>query len=207
MTYGVNGSQRSPVPLVVHLAADADGNSLETERHVPQHPEQSEQPQRGRTGRTLPTARLIRGAALAVSLALLPLATACSSGGEDGASASSKPSKISDAPAAAVVAPAKVEVIANLTGCKPKIRIEADQLRQGLCHTKKVDYLITTFPEEKYKQTWLDSAAIYGGKYLVGTRWILSAKEPEMLEQFRTKLGGTIQQLRGIGPTPAPSTS
>ncbi|WP_443050394.1 hypothetical protein [Streptomyces sp. NBC_00286] len=170
--------------------------------HHPEQSEQSDQSERGRTGRTLPTARLIRGAALAVSLALLPLATACS-GGEDGAAVDRKPST---SPVAAV-APAKVEVIANLTGCKPKIRIEADQLRQGLCHTKKVDYLITTFPEEKYKQTWLDSAAIYGGKYLVGTRWILSAKEPEMLEQFRTKLGGTIQQLQGIGPTPAPSTS
>ncbi|MGP4052915.1 hypothetical protein [Streptomyces sp. 2A115] len=179
---------------------------------MPQHPEQpqqseqSEQPSRGRTGRTLPTARLIRGAALAAGLAFLPLATACS-GGEDSAARDSKPSEISDAPAAAVVAPAKVEVIADLTGCKAKIRIEADELRQGLCHTKKVDYLITTFPEEKYKQRWLDSAAIYGGKYLVGSRWIVSAKEPEMLEQFRTKIGGTVKQLQGIGPKPAPSTS
>ncbi|MEU0720519.1 hypothetical protein ABZ498_25470 [Streptomyces lavendulocolor] len=174
---------------------------------MPHHPEQPEQSPRGRTGRSLATARLIRGAALAAGLAFLPLATACSSGGEDGASASSKPSEISDAPAAAVVAPAKVEVIAQLTGCKPKIRIEADELRQGLCHTKAVDYLITTFPEEKYKQAWLDSAAIYGGKYLVGSRWIVSAKKPEMLEEFRTKLGGTIQQLRGIGPSAAPSSS
>ncbi|MFH8493759.1 hypothetical protein [Streptomyces coeruleorubidus] len=165
-----------------------------------------QQPQRGRTSRTLPTTRLIRGAALAASLALLPLATACS-GGADDATMNSDPSKISAAPAAGVVAPAKVEVIAQLTGCKPKIRIEADELRQGLCHTPKVDYLITTFPEEKYKQAWLESAAIYGGKYLVGSRWIVSAKEPKMLEEFRSKLGGTIQQLRGIGPTPAPKAS
>jgi hypothetical protein len=150
---------------------------------------------------------MVRGAALIGSLALLLLATACS-GDDDGDAAESKQAKkaaMSAAPAAGVVAPAKVEVIANLTGCKPKIRIEADELRQGLCHTKKVDYLITTFPEEKYKQTWLDSAAIYGGKYLVGSRWIVSAKEPEMLEQFRAKLGGNIQQLRGIGPTPSAS--
>ncbi|NGO09327.1 hypothetical protein G5C60_17410 [Streptomyces sp. HC44] len=154
----------------------------------------------------MPTTRLVRGAALTASLALLPLATACSSGGgEDGASASSKPSEISDAPAAAVVAPAKVEVIASLTGCKAKIRIDADQLRQGLCHTKKADYLITTFPEEKYKETWLDSAAIYGGKYLVGSRWVVSAKEPEMLETFRAKLGGTVRELSGVGPNPSPS--
>ncbi|MFF5757472.1 hypothetical protein [Streptomyces longwoodensis] len=170
--------------------------------------QQSQQRSRGRGGRITPTARLVRSAALAGSLALLPLTTACS-GGEDDATDKSKasPTAVTAAPAAGVVAPAKVEVIANLTGCKPKIRIEADELRQGLCHTKAIDYLITTFPEEKYKQAWLDSAAVYGGKYLVGSRWIISAKKPEMLEQFRAKLGGEIQQLRGIGPTAAPSAS
>ncbi|MCX4760290.1 hypothetical protein OG562_04695 [Streptomyces sp. NBC_01275] len=165
-----------------------------------------QQPQRGRIGRTLPTARLIRGAALAASVAVLPLVTACSAAEEE-VVMNSDPSKISAAPEAGVVAPAKVEVIADLTGCKPTIRIEADELRQGLCHTEKIDYLITTFPEEEYKQAWLDSAAVYGGKYLVGSRWIVSAKEPEMLEQFRAKLGGTVQQLRGMGPTVAPSAS
>ncbi|MEU9365195.1 hypothetical protein AB0D78_03270 [Streptomyces avermitilis] len=167
--------------------------------------QQSQQPQqrsRGRGGRVTRTARLARGAVLAGSLALLPLVTACS-GDEGDAAKKSKVSSttVTDAPAAGAVAPAKVEVIANLTGCKPEIRIDADELRQGLCHTKEIDYLITTFPEEKYKQTWLDSAAGYGGKYLVGSRWIVSAKKTEMLEQFRTKLGGTIQQLRGIGPS------
>ncbi|MFD7407658.1 hypothetical protein ACFV7R_34465 [Streptomyces sp. NPDC059866] len=144
----------------------------------------------------------MRGAAVAGSLALLPLVSACS-GGKENVAADSKPS-ISSAPAAGVVAPAKVEVIAGLTGCKAKIRVEAEELRQGLCHTEKADYLITTFPEEKYKQTWLDEASVYGGKYLVGSRWVVAAK-PQMLEQFRTKLGGTIKQLRGMGPTPSGS--
>ncbi|MBG0857845.1 hypothetical protein I2W78_39955 [Streptomyces spinoverrucosus] len=142
-----------------------------------------------------------RGAVIVGSLAVLPLATACS-GGADRVDGGAKPSEVSAAPAAGVVAPAKVEVIAGLTGCKATIRIEAEQLRQGLCHTPKADYLITTFPEEKYKETWLDSASVYGGKYLVGSRWVVSAK-PEMLESFRTKLGGTVRQLRGMGPTPS----
>jgi hypothetical protein len=50
-----------------------------------------------------------------------------------------------------------VEVIANLTGCKGTIRIEAKELREGACHTETGDYLITTLPEERYKVTWLDS--------------------------------------------------
>ncbi|MEU8844883.1 hypothetical protein AB0C70_01245 [Streptomyces sp. NPDC048564] len=139
------------------------------------------------------------------SLALLLLTTACG-GGEDGkAAAKSTPANVS-ATVAGVVAPAKVEVIADLTGCKVKIRTEADELREGVCHTKKGDYLITTFPQEKFKLTWLDAAAVYGGKYLVGTRWVVSAK-PEVLDRLRPRLGGRIQQLQGVGPKPAPSAS
>ncbi|MFG3661020.1 hypothetical protein [Streptomyces sp. NPDC047706] len=133
---------------------------------------------------------------------MLPLATACG-GGQDREAGGAKPPPVSAAPAAGVVAPAKVEVIAGLTGCRAQIRVDADQLRQGLCHTPKADYLITTFPEERFQRTWLDEAAVYGGKYLVGARWVVSAT-PEMLESLRSKLGGTIEQLRGVGPTPAP---
>ncbi|MEV6996734.1 hypothetical protein AB0N62_03400 [Streptomyces sp. NPDC093982] len=139
------------------------------------------------------------------SLALLLLTTACGGGEDDKAAAKSTPANVS-ATVAGVVAPAKVEVIADLTGCTVKIRTEADELREGVCHTKKGDYLITTFPQEKFKLTWLDAAAVYGGKYLVGTRWVVSAK-PEVLDRLRPQLGGTIQQLRGVGPKPAPSAS
>ncbi|MFI7014796.1 hypothetical protein [Streptomyces sp. NPDC050164] len=132
----------------------------------------------------------------------VPLVAACGGGDDDKPAAGGRTAapSVSAAPAAAgVVAPAKVEVIAGLTGCKVKIRTEADELREGVCHTKKGDYLITTFPEEKLKETWLESAGVYGGKYLVGMRWVVSAK-PEMLEPLRAKLGGTVRELRGTGP-------
>ncbi|MFF6875864.1 MULTISPECIES: hypothetical protein [unclassified Streptomyces] len=145
-----------------------------------------------------------RALAAAGALAVLPLLTACGGDGHDagakGPDGRAAPS-VTAAPAAGVVAPAKVEVIAGLTGCKAKIRIDADELRQGLCRTKKADYLITTFPEERFKETWLEEARVYGGKYLVGTRWVVSVK-PALLESFRAKLGGTIRELRGIGPKP-----
>lgn len=153
---------------------------------------------RGRINRRLSPTRLARGGALVAGLAVLPLTSACDTGEDDTAErakASRKP-----APVASVVAPADVEVLADLTGCKVKIRTEAEELREGVCHTKKGDYLITTFPEEKYKLTWLDSAAMYGGKYLVGPRWAISA-ESKMLEPLRAKVGGTIQQPSGTSPT------
>ncbi|MFF5570384.1 hypothetical protein [Streptomyces luteogriseus] len=142
-----------------------------------------------------------RTLAAAGALVVLPLATACGGGDGKGADGGKAAPSVTAAPAAGVVAPAKVEVIAGLTGCKAKIRIDADELRQGLCHTEKADYLITTFPEERFKETWLEEARVYGGTYLVGTRWVVSVK-PALLESFRAKLGGTIRELRGIGPKP-----
>ncbi|WP_334495890.1 hypothetical protein [Streptomyces sp. B21-102] len=92
------------------------------------------------------------------------------------------------------MAPAKVEVIAGLTGCTASIRIEAAELRQGVCQAEGAGYLTTTFPEERHKETWLDAAAIYGGRYLVGSRWAVSA-QPELLTRFQPKLGGEIREL------------
>lgn len=154
--------------------------------------------------------RLVRGAAAVVGLVVLPLVAGCGGGDDAGTGdKASKPSQMPDAEKVAVVAPAKVEVIADLAGCKVKIRTEADELREGVCHTPEGDYLITTFPEEKYKLTWLETASIYGGKYLVGPRWAVSAK-PKTLEPLRKKLGGTIQDLGagfGTASSASPSTS
>ncbi|GAP50650.1 hypothetical protein [Streptomyces azureus] len=157
-----------------------------------------QQPHARSNRRPLSRAHRLRAAALIV----LPLVTACGGGDHDKPAAGGRTAKPSGsaAPAAGVVAPAKAEVIAALTGCKVKIRTEADELREGVCHTKKGDYLITTFPEERLKETWLESAGVYGGRYLVGMRWVVSAK-PEMLEPLRAKLGGTVRELKGIGPS------
>ncbi|MGY1501145.1 hypothetical protein ACW4TU_31960 [Streptomyces sp. QTS52] len=143
-----------------------------------------------------------RGAVALVALltaVVLPLATACTAdpGTDLGTGKKASPSaseSMPPAPAAAVVAPAKVEVIARLTGCEVTIRTDADELREGVCHTAGGNYLITTFPAEKYKLTWLDSAAIYGGRYLVGPKWVISAP-PKVQESLRQKVGGTFEDL------------
>jgi hypothetical protein len=138
--------------------------------------------------------KLTRGVTLAAGLAMLPLVAGC--GGGDGDGSAKKADDTSRV--AEIVAPAKVEVLASLTGCDVKIRTEAEELREGVCHTKAGDYLITTFPKEELLQVWLDSASIYGGKKLVGPRWAISAKE-EVLEPLRKKVGGTVQDLSTYG--------
>ncbi|WDV55990.1 hypothetical protein PV963_39475 [Streptomyces coeruleorubidus] len=160
-----------------------------------------QQPPARSNRRSLSRAHRLGAAAPAAALVVLPLVAACGGGDDDKPAAGGRTAapSASAAPAAGVVAPAKVEVIAGLTGCQVKIRTEAEELREGVCHTKKGDYLITTFPEEKLKETWPESASVYGGKYLVGMRWVVSAK-PQMLEPLRAKLGGTVRELRGVGP-------
>lgn len=154
-----------------------------------------------------PSRRGVAFAALLTAVAL-PLATACTS--DTGSDTGKKASESAPpAPVAAVVAPAKVEVIAQLTGCEVKIRTDAKELREGVCRTAAGDYLITTFPEEKYKLTWLDSAAVYGGTYLVGTKWVISSA-PKLQETLRQKVGGTIEDLsvhRSQGPASQGPTS
>ncbi|MDG5801541.1 hypothetical protein P9869_02440 [Streptomyces ossamyceticus] len=149
--------------------------------------------------------KLTRGVTLVAGLAVLSLVAGC--GGGDGDGSAQKAADDADR-VAEVVAPAKVEVLASLTGCEVKIRTEAEELREGVCHTKAGDYLITTFPKEELLQVWLDSASLYGGKKLVGPRWAISAKE-EVLEPLRKKVGGTVQDLSTYGRTggPGPSAS
>ncbi|MGW0706724.1 hypothetical protein ACWD4G_12310 [Streptomyces sp. NPDC002643] len=134
---------------------------------------------------------LTRGAALAVVVAVLPVLAGCGGGGDK---AVDKVEEDESSPVAAVVAPAKVEVLARLTGCEVKIRTEAEELREGVCHTAAGDYLITTFPEEELKLTWLETAAIYGGKYLVGPRWAISGKE-DVITPMKEKVGGELQDV------------
>jgi hypothetical protein len=145
-------------------------------------------PRRGRSDR-------IAGLPLAALVGSLALVTGCG-GGEDDTPKGARASKSSAAPAAGIVAPPRIEVIAGLAGCEAEIRIEADELREGLCHSEQADYRITTFPAEKYKEAWLDAASVYGGTYLVGPRWVVSTKA-EHLDRARNKLGGTIRKLRG----------
>lgn len=142
---------------------------------------------------------------LALTVLLLPMTAACGSGSDSGAdSGKDEPRSAEKSGAAAPpAAPAKVEVIADLAGCEAaEIRIEADELREGVCESSVGGLVITTFPEEKFKTTWLESASIYGGQYLVGPRWAIGA-EPAALKKLRPKVGGTIRKLRGTQPQPS----
>jgi hypothetical protein len=87
--------------------------------------------------------------------------------------------------------PRTLEQLATTVGCKPQV-INNKELRQGSCTVQKDTVVLLTFASDKGKADWLKGAKPYGGKYLVGTRWVIVSTVPK-LETFRGELGGQIQ--------------
>lgn len=133
-------------------------------------------------------------AALAVPLLLASLTIGCSA---DPAGKASPPARKGNATPVPSAAPASIEKIASMTDCAVEMRTDADELREAVCVTTEGNWIVTTFPTEKLKLTWLDTASMYGGTYLVGPKWAIGAKS-QVLKELRTKVGGELQELRGM---------
>ncbi|MFE1961511.1 hypothetical protein [Streptomyces sp. NPDC059479] len=141
-----------------------------------------------------------RTAALLAALLMPPLVLGCSAASSPQSKGSSQ---AQNSDSGVIDAPANVEKIASMTNCTVELRTEADELREGVCVTPQGNWIVTTFPAEKFKRSWLDAASMYGGTYLVGPRWAISG-ELTVLKTLRKKVGGELQELRGIG-SPASS--
>ncbi|WP_277436791.1 hypothetical protein [Streptomyces sp. SPB162] len=89
--------------------------------------------------------------------------------------------------------PASIQQIAAVLGCKAEIGVVATELRQGSCKTDQGEFRMLTFAADSGQRAWLTEAQAYGGIYLVGTRWIVTAQSREALTGLRATLGGTIQ--------------
>lgn len=89
--------------------------------------------------------------------------------------------------------PASIQQIAAVLGCTANISVVATELRQGACRTDQGEYRMVTFAAETGQHAWLTEAQAYGGVYLVGTRWVVTAPSPDALKALRATLGGTIQ--------------
>ncbi|WP_405977540.1 hypothetical protein [Streptomyces sp. NBC_00158] len=88
---------------------------------------------------------------------------------------------------------ATVEELASALGCTAELSTQADELRQGACETGQGAYRLTTFAAEEGLRSWLAETRVYGGVYLVGNRWVVTAQSPEALTSLRERLGGTVE--------------
>jgi hypothetical protein len=104
------------------------------------------------------------------------------SAGQSGKNSSSDSSK-----------PASLKKIADAIGCKANVVTDAEELRQAACKAGKAQYTVVTFATDKGKRAWLSESKDYGGTYLVGYRWSVTAPSEDSLKPLRVKLGGTIE--------------
>ncbi|GAA2431704.1 hypothetical protein GCM10010191_51940 [Actinomadura vinacea] len=138
----------------------------------------------------------VRVLAALVGGGLLMFAAGCSDGTSG---AKSAPSRAAASPSAFVApsAEAGIRGLATRMGCTPQMRGKPSDYRQAVCATPSGKYVINTFDSDKGQWDYLRYSAMYGGTYLIGTRWVLVAT-PQLLESARGRLGGRIQDSHSI---------
>ncbi|MFJ2747024.1 MULTISPECIES: hypothetical protein [unclassified Streptomyces] len=116
--------------------------------------------------------------------------------------AGAKETAADTAKGAAAAGPAtSIEQIATAIGCTAEVNVEAEELRQGGCEAGQVIYRMVTFAAEQGLHSWLTEARMYGGIYLVGDRWVVTAQTQEALTTLRGRLGGELQTGETHGGT------
>ncbi|MET9603590.1 hypothetical protein ABZZ17_00845 [Streptomyces sp. NPDC006512] len=88
--------------------------------------------------------------------------------------------------------PATLQEIAAVLGCTPEITVDAEELKEAACGQGRDAYRMTTFSADQGQRAWLTESSMYGGTYLVGNRWVVTAASAEALAPLRERLGGTV---------------
>ncbi|MEW1847628.1 hypothetical protein AB0392_57545 [Nonomuraea angiospora] len=99
-----------------------------------------------------------------------------------------------------------VEQLAAAVGCTAEITLKALDYRQGECTSNGIPYVFLDFVTAEGQREWLDYAQMYGGLYLVGDRWALSAESKSFMQELSGKLGGKVEEHNPGGAAPSPST-
>ncbi|MGN9844719.1 hypothetical protein ACTMTI_41985 [Nonomuraea sp. H19] len=98
-------------------------------------------------------------------------------------------------------APLTVEQLGAKVGCKPKMQVDAKDLRTGYCKTSDGEFFVNTFATEKLKDEWMDRAPEYN-PHLVGPRWTVLGPL-KVLEAVKERLNGDLHLMdHRVSPTP-----
>jgi len=131
---------------------------------------------------------------LALAIASVFLLVGCGTADSPGATPSATPS----------LGALTVEALATKLGCEAKVTLKAADYRKADCTTSAGRHVLFDFDTTTGQRAWLEYAELYGGIYLVGERWALSAVSREYMQSLQPKLGGTLE---GGVPTPKTSSS
>ncbi|MGW7102180.1 hypothetical protein [Streptomyces sp. NPDC054838] len=86
-----------------------------------------------------------------------------------------------------------VQDLAAALGCTAEITVDAEELREGACGAGAAGFRIATFTADEGQRAWLAQSREYGGTYLVGDRWVVTAASAEALAPLRERLGGKVE--------------
>ncbi|MGP3689569.1 hypothetical protein ACTVZO_33565 [Streptomyces sp. IBSNAI002] len=132
-----------------------------------------------------PHPRVPRAAALAVAAVCAVLPTGACAG---------SPAPSHGARAQESRAPsASIEEIAAAVGCTAHVDVQAEELREGGCQTGQGAFRMATFAADEGQRSWLTEARAYGGTYLVGSRWVVTAPSADALAVLRGRIGGEVE--------------
>lgn len=145
------------------------------------------------------------GAVVPAVAAAALLTAGCGADADTDKASIGKGGKAEPSASAPVARPASVEKLAGTMGCKPEITTDVDDYRQAVCHAGKKNYVFLSFVTAKGQRDWLGYAQMYGGSFLVGNRWVVSAESMRSLEAARDKLGGTIEKSTAYESSPPAS--
>jgi hypothetical protein len=87
-----------------------------------------------------------------------------------------------------------VDQMAASVGCVPEPMVKAADFRQVRCDAPDGKLVLLDFDTAEGQRAWLETAQLYGGVYLVGDRWLLSADTVEYMETLRGQFGGSIER-------------
>lgn len=87
-------------------------------------------------------------------------------------------------------APLTVEQLAAKVGCKPRMQVDAEDIRTGFCKTGDGRFFVTTFASQAGKDSWMDIAPEYN-PHLVGNLWTVLS-DRKVLESLKERLGGDL---------------
>lgn len=105
--------------------------------------------------------------------------------------------------AAARPAPATLDRIGEALDCRPEVTVDAEELKEGGCEVAGQSYRLATFAADEGRRAWLAESLPYGGTYLVGDLWVVTAPSPDALTRLRDHLGGTLQSGASHASAPA----
>ncbi len=90
-------------------------------------------------------------------------------------------------------APLTVEQLSARVGCKPRMQVNAADVRTGYCKTPDGEFLVTTFRTQAGKKAWME-AAPGDDPHLVGNLWTVMSSR-SVLDLLRERLGGDVHLI------------